>query len=163
MCCTRLAENTGRKKSPFWHHRTNLSGYILGTKACIDNRKKLVKRKYLLHMPDNMVNFGLLTPEICWRVWGTPANFNWIRVLATLLHGTLVVSVSQTLRRWTEGATYIRQGGHHAGHWPTFYFYIVSLCNIYMFIMAALCNRAGHYIFALWFRLLSFYLYGQPA
>jgi len=24
MCCTRLAENTGRKKSPFWHHRTTL-------------------------------------------------------------------------------------------------------------------------------------------
>jgi len=31
-----------------------------------------------------------------------------------------IVGVSQTLRRWTEGATYIRQGGHHAGHWPTF-------------------------------------------
>jgi len=40
--------------------------------------------------------------------------------LAALLHGTLVVGVSQTLRRWTEGATYIRQGGHHVGHWPTF-------------------------------------------
>jgi len=40
--------------------------------------------------------------------------------LAVLLHGTLVVSVSQTLRRWTEGATYIRQGGHHIGHSPTF-------------------------------------------
>jgi len=26
------------------------------------------------------------------------------------------------------------------------------------FIMAALCNRAGHYIFVLWFLLLSFYL-----
>jgi len=24
------------------------------------------------------------------------------------------------LRRWTEGATCIRQGGHHVGHWPTF-------------------------------------------
>jgi len=24
------------------------------------------------------------------------------------------------LRRWTEGATYIRQGDHHVGHWPTF-------------------------------------------
>jgi len=24
------------------------------------------------------------------------------------------------MRRWTEGATYIRQGGHHVGHWPTF-------------------------------------------
>jgi len=46
--------------------------------------------------PRNMVNFGLLTAEICWRVWGTPANFNGFRVLAALLHGTLVVGVSQT-------------------------------------------------------------------
>jgi len=38
--------------------------------------------------PHNMVNFG------------TPANFNGFRVLAALLHGTLVVGVSQTLRRW---------------------------------------------------------------
>jgi len=30
---------------------------------------------------------------------GTPANFNGFRVLAALLHGTLVVGVSQTLRR----------------------------------------------------------------
>jgi len=28
----------------------NLSGYIFGIKACIDNRKKLVKQQYLLHM-----------------------------------------------------------------------------------------------------------------
>jgi len=27
--------------------------------------------------------------------------------LAALLHGTLVVGVSRTLRRWTEGATHI--------------------------------------------------------
>jgi len=43
--------------------------------------------------PDNMVNFGLLTAEIRWRVWGTPANFNGFRVLAALLHGTLVFFV----------------------------------------------------------------------
>jgi len=49
--------------------------------------------------PDNMVNFGLLTAEVCWRAWGTPANFNVFRVLAALLHGTLVVGVSQTLLR----------------------------------------------------------------
>jgi len=67
-----------------------------------------------------MVNVGQLTAEIWWRVWGTPANFNGFRVLAALLHDTLVVGVSQTLRRWTEGATYVRQGGHHVGHWPTF-------------------------------------------
>jgi len=40
MCCTLLAENTGRKKSPFWHHRTTLSGCIFAAEACIDNWKK---------------------------------------------------------------------------------------------------------------------------
>jgi len=49
--------------------------------------------------PDNMVNFGLLMAEVFWRVWGTPANFNGFLVLAALLHGTLVVGISQTLRR----------------------------------------------------------------
>ena len=47
--------------------------------------------------PDNI--FGLLTAEISWRVWGTPATFNGFRVLAALLHGTLVVGANQTLRR----------------------------------------------------------------
>jgi len=53
-CCARLTENTARKKSPksrHWgHHPTTLSDYIFATKACIDNRKKLVKQQYLLHM-----------------------------------------------------------------------------------------------------------------
>jgi len=43
-----------------------------------------------------MVIFGLLAAEIVSLVWGTPANFNGFRVLAALLHGTLVVGVSQT-------------------------------------------------------------------
>ena len=43
-----------------------------------------------------MVNFGLLAAEIVSLVWGTPANFNGFRVLSTLLHGILVVGVSQT-------------------------------------------------------------------
>ena len=30
-------------------------------------------------------------------------------------HSTRVVGVGQTLRRWAEGATYIRQGDHHVG------------------------------------------------
>jgi len=71
-----------------------------------------------------MVNFGLLAAEICWRVWGSPASFSGFRVLATLLHGSLETGVSQTLRRWTDGATYIRQGGHHVG--PTFL--VILLC-----------------------------------
>jgi len=46
-----------------------------------------------------MVNFGLLAAEIVSGVWGTPATFNGFRVLAALLHGSQVVSASQTLRR----------------------------------------------------------------
>jgi len=46
----------------------------------------------------NMVNFGPLAAEMVSLVWGTSANFNGFRVLAALLHGTLVVGVSQTLR-----------------------------------------------------------------
>ena len=43
-----------------------------------------------------MVNFGPLAAEIVSLVWGTPGTFNGFRVLAALLHGTLVVGVSQT-------------------------------------------------------------------
>ena len=46
-----------------------------------------------------MVNFGLLTAEIVSLVWGTPTNFNGFCVFAALMHGTVVVGVSQTLRR----------------------------------------------------------------
>ena len=49
--------------------------------------------------------------------------------------------------------TYIRQGGDHVGHWPTFL----------VVIMAALCNR-GAIIFlpCSFFLLLSFYLFSSP-
>jgi len=46
--------------------------------------------------PYNIVNFGPLAAEILSLVWGTPANFNGFRVLAALLHSTLLVGVSQT-------------------------------------------------------------------
>jgi len=109
-----------RQKSPCVHHGTTLSGYIFATKAHIDNRKNLLSSNASSKCPYNMVNFGQLTAEIASLVWGTPGNFNGFRVLAALLYGTVVVGVSQTLRRWTDGATYIRQGGHHVGHSPTF-------------------------------------------
>jgi len=64
--------------------------------------------------------FAVAAAEISPVVWGTPANFNGFHVLAALLHSILVVGVSQTLQRWKEGATYIRQGYHHVGHRPTF-------------------------------------------
>ena len=70
-------------KSPSAHHRTTLSSYIFATKAYIDNRQNLLKQQYLLHTFSWYG--GPLAAEIDWRVWGTPANFNGFRVLASLL------------------------------------------------------------------------------
>jgi len=61
--------------------------------------KNLLSSNISSTSPHNMVNFSPLAAEIVSLVWGIPANFNGFRVLAALLHGTLVVGVSQTLRR----------------------------------------------------------------
>ena len=88
---------TSHQKSPSGHHPMTLSGYIFATKACIDNRKKnLLSSNISPTCPHKMVNFGPLAAEILSLVWGTSGNFNGFHVLAALLHGTLVVGVSQT-------------------------------------------------------------------
>jgi len=59
--------------------------------------KKVVKQQYLFHMSSQ---YGELWPTNgwdCWRVWGTPANFNGFRVLALLLHRRRSTEVNQTL------------------------------------------------------------------
>jgi len=100
MSCTWLAGNAGPKKSPFAHHRTSLPGYIFATKARIDNRKKnLLNSNVFPTCPYNMLNFDPLAADIVSLVWGTPAHVNGFCVLAASLHGTVVVGVSQTLRR----------------------------------------------------------------
>jgi len=138
-CYALLAANTGRKKSPKSRHLGTISQLCRAISSQLRHvstiRKNLLSSNIcrVLHCivwieinnmsctcSHNMVNFGPLAAGICWRVWGTPENFNGFRVLAALLHGIPVLGVSQTLRRWTEGATYIRQGGHHVGHWPHF-------------------------------------------
>ena len=86
-----------RQKSPSRHHRTTLSDHIFATKPCIDNRKKnLLSSNISSTYPHNMMNFDPLAAEIVSGVWGTPANFNGFRVLAALLHDSLVVGVRQT-------------------------------------------------------------------
>jgi len=80
------------QKSPkfaIWAHRTTLSGYIFATKACINNRKKVLNSNTSSTYPHNMVNFGPPVAEICWRIWDTrtPANVNGFRVLFKDLFG----------------------------------------------------------------------------
>jgi len=102
-CCTRLAEKNRtqkcRQKSPSGHYRTSLSGYIFATEARIDNRKNLLSSNMSSTFPPQYGELRPLAAQIGLPVWGTPANFNGFRILVALLHGSQVVSVSQTLRR----------------------------------------------------------------
>jgi len=132
-CCMRLAENTGCKKSPKIRHLSTIAqlsrAISLQDSYWQSVKKSLLNSNISPTFPYNMVNFGLLAAQIVSLLWGTPANFNGFCVLAALLHSTLVVGVSQTLRRWTEDANYFWQGDHHVGHWPTFYLLLNSLCR----------------------------------
>ena len=87
-CCTRLAENTGRKndakKSKSGHHRTTLSGYIFATKACIDNRKNLLNSNMSSTCPHNMVNLGLLTAPDLLASLGHPCKFQRVSRLGSV-------------------------------------------------------------------------------
>jgi len=79
-CCTRLAENTGRKKVAKNRHL----GTIAQLRRAISSQlrhvstigKKFVKQQYLLlyRCPHNMVNFGPLAAEIDPVVWDIPAT-----------------------------------------------------------------------------------------
>jgi len=69
VCCTRLAENTGRKTSPKIRHlRTTFSGCIFATKAHINNRTKNIKHQYLVHTSSQ---YSKLRPISGWDQYGS--------------------------------------------------------------------------------------------
>jgi len=75
MCCTWLAENTGRK---ICHLHTALTCRAV----CLQLRHVSTVGNISSVCPRSVVNFGPETAEIDWRVWGTPANFNGFHVWA---------------------------------------------------------------------------------
>ena len=92
MCCTRLAENTGRKKNRqkfaicvLSHNFVGLCLCSLGKGMYRESEKSLLNNN-ISTSPDSMVNVGPLMAEIGSGVWGTPANFNGFRVSASLLN-----------------------------------------------------------------------------
>jgi len=132
MCGKRLSENAGPKN----RHLGTITQFCRAISSqprhvSTIGKKNLLSSNMSSRCACNMVNIGQLTAEIGPVVWGTPANFNGFRILAALLHSSQVVSVSQTLRCWTEG-TYVRQSDHHVGHWPTFL--VMSVWMIYIMV-----------------------------
>jgi len=73
----------------------------------------LVHYIYIFRGSCPITEFCEVQNSLCVQVLRSP-------ILSALPHGTRVVGIGQTLRRWAEGATYIQQGGHHVGNWPTF-------------------------------------------
>jgi len=76
--------------------------------------------------------------------------------LAALLHGTPAAGVSQTLRRgswykewnygtFANGATYIRLGGHHVGHRPTFWLsselFVDCVLSLLLLLLVFVCFK----------------------
>jgi len=103
MCCTRLTENTGRKNSPKIRHLGTITQLCQAVSSQLRHvltiGKNLLNSNISSTCPHNMMNVGPLAAEIGSGVWGTGANFNGFCVLAALLHGALVVGVSQTFWR----------------------------------------------------------------
>jgi len=103
MCCMRLAESTERKKSPKIRHLCTIaqlcrsSGCTLQLRHASTIKKKLLNCNTSSTMSHNMVNSGRLAAEIGLPDWGTPANFNGFRVLASLLHRRHSPEANQTL------------------------------------------------------------------
>jgi len=124
MCCTRLAENTGRKNVAKNCHLGTIAQLCLAISSQLRHvstiGKKLVKQQYVLQMSSQ---YGELRPTSGWDRFVTLEHpqistgfASWQRYWTACI----VVGISQTLRRWIEGAAYVRQGDHHVGHWLTF-------------------------------------------
>ena len=75
VCCTRLAENTGCKKSRQNRHLGTIAQISRAISSQLSHvstiGKNLLNRNTSSTRLHNMVNFGLLAAEIYWRVWGT--------------------------------------------------------------------------------------------
>jgi len=91
MCCTLLAENTGRKNDANNRHLGTIPQLCRAISSQLRHVSTIGKNLLSINISStcarNMVNFGPLAAEIVSGVWGTHATFNGLRVLAALLHG----------------------------------------------------------------------------
>jgi len=122
MCCTWLAENTGRENDAKNRHLGTIPQFCRAISSQLRHvstiGKKLVKQQYLLH---TWPHYGEFRPTSGWDCFGSlghPSYFQRLPRLGSVTARHVVVGVSQTLRRWIESATYVRQGDHHVGHCP---------------------------------------------
>jgi len=85
------------KKIAVWAPSHNFVGLYLPNEGTYrQSEKNMLSSNISSTCPHNMVNFSLLAAEIISLVWGTPANFNGFRVLASLLQRRRSTKANQT-------------------------------------------------------------------
>jgi len=156
MCCTQLAENTGRKKVAKNRHLGTIAQLCQAISSQLRHisttGKNLLSSSMSFRCPPQYGEHGELRPTSGWdplASLGHPTKFQLVSRLGSVTAWHVVVGVSQTLRRWIEGATYVRQGDHHVGHWPTFLvvFSFTRQCGDTVGVMCKFCNSCVEYTF----------------
>ena len=101
MFCTQLAEKCRTRKLRKNRHLHTIAQLRWAMSPQLRHvstiGKNLLNSNISSTCPHNTVNFGPLTAEIGWQLWGTPANLSGFRVLALLLHRRRSTEVNQTL------------------------------------------------------------------
>jgi len=106
------------------------------------SEKRLLSSNISSTCSRNMVNFGPLAAEICWRVWGT-CKFQRVSRLGSVTARHSSIGRQPKIAAFSRGRHLYSPG--RPSRWAL----------VHTLVMAALRSRCGHYIFALWF--LSFY------
>jgi len=179
MCCSRLAANTGRKRVAKNRHLGTIAQLCRAISSQLRHistiGKKLVKQQYLLYMsPENRE----LRPTRGWDRFvslGHPSKLQRVSRLGSVTaRHSMGVSQTAALNRGRHLYSAVRPSRWALAHisscclwWPyvigqTIIFlpcnFFLSIFYLSIFFMVALWNRAGHYIFALWLLLLSFFI-----
>jgi len=114
----RLAEHTGcknyAKQMPSTHH--NFVGLYLHKWGMYRQSEKNSLNSDISSTCPHNVNFGQLTAEIAWQVWGTPANFNRFRTDVSQRKSTKLCMMSGHLLGWYTIHTLSVFGVHSPGH-----------------------------------------------
>jgi len=115
ICCTRLAENTGRKNYAKNRYLRTIAQLCLAISSQLSHIRTIGKSSnsnICSTCPHNTVNFGPLKAEIDWRFWAHPSKFQRVSRLCFItapmsLNGgqpnfvrCLAVSWAGTLHFW---------------------------------------------------------------
>jgi len=100
MCC--IAEKHRTQKIAKIRHLGTIAQLCRAVSSQLRHASTIGKKVLNINISSicshNMANFGPLTAEIVSIVWGTPANFNEFRVLASLLQRRRSLDANQTLQ-----------------------------------------------------------------